>query len=82
LNDAFAHQCSPDGLAIELLQSNRAPNLRHERCGKFGLHDAAAKLLGGASAKDAMLAERAAPGGGRPTRPATNKPWFRKPRRG
>ena len=48
---------------------------------KLGLHDAAAKLLGGASAKDEMLAEREMSCGGLPPLPKAGKPWFRKSRR-
>jgi uncharacterized radical SAM protein YgiQ len=46
---------------------------------KLGLHEAAAKLLSGGSAKSDMLAERNDAGQGRSVAPKSNKPWFRGP---
>jgi radical SAM superfamily enzyme YgiQ (UPF0313 family) len=46
---------------------------------KLGLDEAAAKLLGGASAKNEMLGERDAPGAARPQVPKSRQPWFRGP---
>jgi len=46
---------------------------------KLGLDEAAAKLLGGASAKNEMLGERNEFGAARPHAPKSHKPWFRGP---
>ena len=46
---------------------------------KLGLDDAAAKLLGGASAKNEMLGERNEQGAARPKVPKSRQPWFRGP---
>jgi uncharacterized radical SAM protein YgiQ len=48
---------------------------------KLGLADAAAKLLGGSSAKNEMLAEQEMSCGGLPPMPKARKPWFRGGRR-
>ena len=45
---------------------------------RLGLGDAAAKLLGGGSAKDAMMAEDMMDCGGLPPPPPPRKPWFRR----
>ena len=49
---------------------------------RLGLDEAAAKLLGGQSAKNDMLAERERPSAPQPRAPKAGKPWFRQGRRG
>ena len=48
---------------------------------RLGLDEAAGKLLGGGSAKDAMLAEDTMDCGGLPPPPPPRKPWFRRGKR-
>lgn len=48
---------------------------------RLGLDEAAAKLLGGQSAKNDMLAEREEPSGKTPRPPKAAKPWFQQHRR-